>query len=166
VRTIRPPKLGETQRKWIPARLWNEIIRNMPIPCIDLILQRSDNAILYGWRLISPYRNVWALVGGRMLHGENLLQSAFRIAKEYGLLLGRVYLNGVFPVNFPNRADVAISLAARAVSGEARIDGYEFSKFIWATRPPKGLGSNYRRMIKNWNHVAKSKEFLRLNRLA
>ncbi len=101
-----------------------------------------------------------------MLHGENLLQSASRVAKEYGLFFGRLYLNGVFPVNFPNRADVVISLAARAVSGEARIDRYEFSKFIWATRPPKRLGANYLRMVRNWNHVAKSKEFLRLNRLA
>jgi hypothetical protein len=101
-----------------------------------------------------------------MLHGENLLQSASRIAKEYGLLLGRVYLNGVFPVNFPNRADVAISLAARTVSGEAQVDGFEFSKFIWAKRPPMQLGDNYLRMVRNWNHVAKSKEFLRLSRLA
>ena len=100
-----------------------------------------------------------------MLRGENLLQSASRIAQEYGLLVDRFYLNGIFPVNFPNRADVAISLAARAISGEAQIDGYEFSKFIWAKRPPKGLGSNYLRMVRNWNHVAKSKEFLRLNRL-
>lgn len=100
-----------------------------------------------------------------MLHGENLLQSASRIANEYGLIIGRLYLNGVFPVNFPNRFDVVISLAARAVSGEARVDGYEFSKFIWSKKPPKGLGRNYLRMIRNWNHAAKSKEFLRLNRL-
>jgi len=100
-----------------------------------------------------------------MLHGENLLQCASRIAKEYGLVFGQLYLNGVFPVNFPNRADVAISLA-RALSGEPQIDRYEFSKFIWATRPPEGLGANYLRMVKKWGHVAKSKEFLRLNRLA
>ena len=101
-----------------------------------------------------------------MLHGENLLQSATRIAREYGLLVGRLYLNGVFPVNFPNRADVTISLAARSISGEPRVDGYEFSKFIWATRAPRRVGRNYLRMVKKWNHAAKSKEFLRLNRLA
>ena len=161
-----PKKLSVVQQKWIPARLWDEIIQKMPIPCVDLIFQRPNNSILYGWRLISPYRNVWALVGGRMLHGENLLQSASRIAKEYGLLFGRLYLNGVFPVNFANRADVVISLAARSISGEAQVDWYEFSKFIWATRPPKRLGGNYLRMVRNWSHVAKSKEFLRLNRLA
>jgi hypothetical protein len=101
-----------------------------------------------------------------MLHGENLLQSASRIAKEYGLLFGRLYINGIFLVNFPNRADVAISLAARAVSGETQIDEYEFSKFIWAMKPPKKLGGNYLRMVRNWSDVAKSKELLRLNRLA
>ena len=166
MRTFQPPKLGVAQQKWVPAKLWDEIIQKMPIPCVDLIFQRSNNSILYGWRLISPYRNVWALVGGRMLHGESLLQSASRIAKEYGLLFGRLYLNGVFPVNFPNRADVAISLAARAISGEPQVDGYEFSKFIWANKPPKGLGANYLRMVKKWSNAGKSKEFLRLNRLA
>jgi len=166
VGTFRPPKLGIAQQRWIPARLWDEIIQKMPIPCVDLILQRPNNSILYGWRLISPYRNVWALVGGRMLRGEDLPQSASRIAREYGLRFGRLYLNGVYPVNFPNRADVAISLAARSTSGEARVDGYEFSKFRWATRPPKGLGENYLRMVRNWSHAAKSKDFLRLNRLA
>lgn len=101
-----------------------------------------------------------------MLHGENLLQSASRIANEYGLVIGRLFLNGVFPVNFPNRSDVAISLAACTVSGEARVDGYEFSKFMWTTKPPKRLGGNYGRMVRSWNHVAKLKGFLRLNRLA
>jgi len=160
------PKLGVAQQRWIPAKLWDEIIQKMPIPCVDLILQRPDNSILYGWRLISPYRNVWALVGGRMLRGENLLQSATRIAREYALRFGRLYLNGVFPVNFPNRADVAISLAARSISGEPQVDGYEFSEFRWAMRPPRGLGGNYLRMVRNWSQAAKSKDFLRLNRLA
>ena len=101
-----------------------------------------------------------------MFRGENLLQSASRIAREYGLRFGRLYLNGVFPVNFPNRADVAISLAARSTSGEPQVDGYEFSKFVWAMRPPKRLGGNYLCMVRNWSHAAKSKDFLRLNRLA
>lgn len=101
-----------------------------------------------------------------MLHGENLLQSASRIANEYGLRIGRIYLNGVFPVRFPNRADVAVSLAARVASGEARIDWYEFSKFVWTSRPPRGLGGIYLRMVRHWNQVSKSKEFLRLSRLA
>jgi len=55
-----------------------------------------------------------------MFRGENLLQSASRIAREYGLSFGRLYLNGVFPVIFPNRADVAICLNVScipAVSG-------------------------------------------------
>ena len=101
-----------------------------------------------------------------MLHGESLLHAATRIAGEYGLHVGRLYLNGVFPVNFPNRADLAVSLVVRSISGEPHVDGYEFSKFIWATKPPKGLGGNYLRMVKKWDRVAKSKEFLRFNRLA
>ena len=100
-----------------------------------------------------------------MLWGETLQQCASRIGKEYGLGFRQLYLNGVFPVSFPSRSDVVISLAARGISGQPEVDGFEFSKFAWSTEPPKRLGKNYFRMVTNWNRVRKSKSCLRLNRL-
>jgi len=51
----------------------------MPIPCLDIIVQNARSEILLGWRLILPYRNVWALPGGRVYVGENLTAAARRI---------------------------------------------------------------------------------------
>ena len=158
-------KNGIPKRKWIPTELWNQILSKLPIPCLDLIVQRPNNSILYGWRLIPPYRNKWALIGGRILHGEDLRGCASRIATEYGLTFGRLYLNGVFPINFSTRADLVISLAAIDISGEPRVDGFEFSKFVWSRRPPLGIGTNYHRMVMKWNQAKKSATFLRLNRI-
>jgi ADP-ribose pyrophosphatase YjhB (NUDIX family) len=74
---------GISKEKWIPPALWKRIINVMPLPCIDVIFQREDQSILYGWRLLSPYNNVWALLGGRLLYRENLAQCAKRIAREW-----------------------------------------------------------------------------------
>jgi ADP-ribose pyrophosphatase YjhB (NUDIX family) len=151
--------------QWISSSLWNKIIDVMPIPCVDIIFQREDRSILYGWRLINPYNNVWALPGGRVLHGENIKHCADRIARQYGLGFKGLYLVGVFPVNFPRRADVSIAVAVSDLSGEPMVDGFEFSKFAWRKAPPNGLGANYGRMVVKWVAASKSKDFLRLNRL-
>jgi ADP-ribose pyrophosphatase YjhB (NUDIX family) len=157
---------GIPPEKWLSPDVWRKVTETMPIPCVDIIFERTDAALLYGWRLITPYRQVWALVGGRILWGESLQQCAFRIAKEYGLGFCQLYLNGVFPVSFPNRSDVVISLAARKISGQPQVDGFEFSKFTWSRKPPKRLGRNYLRMITQWSRVGKSKDYLKLNRLS
>jgi len=97
-----------------------------------------------------------------MLRGENLYNCAKRIANEYGLEFEKLYLNGVYPVNFPNRSDIVISLVARNVSGHPRIDGYEFSKFKWASSAPGPAGANYLRMVTAWKNRMRSEEFLKL----
>ena len=152
------------KEKWLPKKLWNDVIRTMPIACVDMIFQRPDS-ILYGFRLIKPYANQWALVGGRVLRGENLRQCANRIANEYGLHFEKLYLNGVYPVNFPNRSDIVISLVARNISGQPKIDGYEFSKFKWTPNPPRKIGANYLRMVTEWQNRIYSEEFLKLAEL-
>jgi ADP-ribose pyrophosphatase YjhB (NUDIX family) len=157
-------KRGPT-RSWLSEKSWNYIVKTMSIPCVDMIFQRQDGSILFGWRLIKPYGNVWALPGGRILRGENLLQCAARIGKEYGLSFERLYLNGVFPINFQRRVDIPICLAARQVSGDPLVDDFEFSKFIWRKNPPTQAGTNYVLMVSKWQRASTSREFLGLNRL-
>lgn len=128
---------------------------------MDIIFERADT-ILYGFRLIKPYANVWALVGGRVLRGEKLRQCANRIATEYGLGFEKLYLNGIYPVTFPNRSDIVISLVARSISGQPKIDGHEFSKFKWTSTPPKPIGANYLRMVIAWQTKMNSEEYLKL----
>ena len=154
------------KKKWLPKKLWNDVLKTMPIACVDIIFQRQDLSILYGFRLIKPYANVWALLGGRVLRGENLQQCADRIAKEYGLHYKKLYLNGVYPVTFRNRSDIVISLAARNISGQSQVDGFEFSKFKWTPNPPRNLGANYLRMVRGWQTRMYSREFLKHSQLA
>jgi len=162
---IGPKDKGLDSRDWIPSRLWNHILKSIPLACLDMIIQRDDDAILFGYRIISPYKRVWAAPGGRMLRGESVVQAARRVSKEYGLGFCELYLIGVFPIKSRFRSDVAIAVAARDISGQPLADGKEFSSMKWFKILPRTLGANYRRMTIKWLAACRSRDFLALNRL-
>ena len=154
------------KRHWMKEELWKETLMHVPIPCVDLILQHPNTQeFVIGYRKIAPYKNVWALPGGRMMFGEDLKKAAVRIAREYGMRFSELYLVGVFPVAFSFRSDVAIALASSHVFGDPIPDGKEFSTFRWVRNAPKPIGKNYELMISKWRKVKKSNEFLKLNKI-
>jgi ADP-ribose pyrophosphatase YjhB (NUDIX family) len=151
--------------EWMPNRLWSQVKRYMPIPCVDVIVENSSGAVLLGWRRILPYRNVWALPGGRVGKGERLQAAAERILVEYGLVARNLFLVGVFPIKFPSRSDLSVCLATNHSKGEVRPDGVEFSHFCWTRSLPRRTGANYKRMIIQWNKMKRNPQVLRFNRL-
>jgi ADP-ribose pyrophosphatase YjhB (NUDIX family) len=156
---------GIPSQKWIEPALWNRIVEYLPIACVDLIFEREDGRILYGYRIIEPYKNVWALIGGRILIGESLKQAARRIAREYGLAFSQLFEIGVSISNFRIRSTITVALAAVGASEEPVLDGKEFSKFTWTSESPRTLGRAYRGMIAKWKLQKASKEILSMNRL-
>ena len=79
---------------YITPRCWNELTKKMPIPCVDTIVHRNDRVLL-GYRTIQPYRNVWALIGGRMHYGESFTDTSIRIV-PWSLSLPSSDLDGSF----------------------------------------------------------------------
>jgi len=148
--------------KWLDEELWNKVKLRLPIATLDIIFER-DNRLLYGYRRIAPYRNVWAFIGGRILFGEGLADTIERISSEYGLKAKKAYLVGIFPITFKTRSDVAIAVASPDADGEPKIDGYEFSSFVWREAPPERLGANYRRMLEKWIKIRTKEDILRFN---
>lgn len=155
-------KRSSLHSEWIPEPVWRQVKRSIPIACVDVLLENSKGEILLGWRKISPYGNVWATPGGRILRGESLRNAAHRILREYGLRGGNFFLVGVFPVKFPTRADVAICVATNKPSGHPVADGYEFSSFKWTRTVPTKTGSNYAKMILRWRVLRRNAQALRL----
>jgi len=145
--------------KWLDEELWRKVKLRLPIATLDIIFER-DGKVLYGYRRIPPYRNVWAFIGGRILFGEKLSDTIRRISTEYGMKVEKAYLVGVFPITFRTRSDIAIAVAAPDSYGEPHVDNYEFSSFAWLKTPPKRLGSNYRRMLEKWKVIRENKEIL------
>lgn len=143
----------------ISERCWNEIVRKMPIPCVDTIVSKNGT-FLMGWRIIKPYRNVWALLGGRIFRGESFIQTATRQCKLSGIIVHKPYFIGVYPVIFPSRHDVTVCMAAEWKSGNLKSTG-ELSRYRWfkinQINEIKHLGSNYRKMLMDWRKMIRKK---------
>jgi ADP-ribose pyrophosphatase YjhB (NUDIX family) len=124
----------------------------MPIPCVDVIVHR-DREFLMGWRTIPPYRNVWALIGGRILRGESLEKAAARHCLKSGIGISDIRQLGVYPVMFGSRHDITISLAAQMRSGFLR-PTKEMARYNWFKKNELSrisrIGGNYKRMLKQW----------------
>jgi 8-oxo-dGTP diphosphatase len=143
-------------RKTIPEKLWKTIVATMAIACVDLIVHRTVNhgtRVLLGYRKIYPYRDCWALPGGRMIKNETLREAANRQLEEIGLRPTDNYrLVGVYPVNFKRRSDISICLSTRLPSRQEPRTTSELVRYVW--RPlnglPSRLGSNYRTMLRDF----------------
>jgi ADP-ribose pyrophosphatase YjhB (NUDIX family) len=131
---------------------WRLVVRSMPIPCVDVIVEKWSK-ILMGFRAIDPYRNVWALPGGRILKHEYPEDAAQRILREIGIRAEIAGLVGVFPVRFQRhplkRYDVTLCYRGHWVAGEPKSDS-ELTRFSWVSpkRLPERTGGNYKKMIR------------------
>jgi ADP-ribose pyrophosphatase YjhB (NUDIX family) len=123
----------------------------MPIPCVDVIIDR-DSKVLLGFRTIPPYRNVWALPGGRIHKHEHPRDTAERMLKEIGVSAVLKDFIGVFPVRFSRdpkgRYDITLCYSYRWKTGEPTSTP-ELVRLKWFPphRLPKRTGGNYRKMI-------------------
>jgi len=137
---------------WMSKRCWREVTRKMPIPCVDTVVRRK-NKILMGWRTILPYRNAWALLGGRITRGESFAQTSIRQCWESGVAIRKPRFVGVYPVRFSSRHDIVVCMAAEWRSGEPTPTA-ELTRYRWFDIDNidkiKPIGANYRKMLRDW----------------
>jgi colanic acid biosynthesis protein WcaH len=137
----------------LPESKWKAILRAMPIPCLDLLVENDAKKVLLGFRMIRPYRNVWALPGGRIRKNEYPLETAERNLREIHISAEPEGFIGVFPVKFPRdpdkRYDITLCYRYRLVRGKP-ISTPELRRLEWfpPDRLPARTGANYRRMIR------------------
>lgn len=87
----------------IPKSIYSQIVKHVPIPCVDLLLENESGSYLLLKRKTEPLKNEYYLPGGRILIGEILEDAARRKAKEEtGLNLGgALTLTGIYEDVFP-----------------------------------------------------------------
>ncbi len=66
---------------YIPEELYREILKNVPIACIDVAIV-SDGRVLLVKRKDPPAMHEWWVPGGRVLKGEMMREAAERKARE------------------------------------------------------------------------------------
>ena len=62
--------------------LYNQILENMPIICVDGVLINNKNEILFLKRENEPAKKEWWFPGGRLLKNERLEHAIIRKVKE------------------------------------------------------------------------------------
>lgn len=66
----------------IENRLYQKIIRSMPIPCVDLLVTDSSGRVLMLKRSEAPAKGEWWFPGGRILYRELRIDTAKRKLRE------------------------------------------------------------------------------------
>lgn len=66
----------------IPADLYGQILKFMPIPCVDLLVVNTDGHVLLVKRANEPARGKWWFPGGRVYLGETRQNAAIRKLRE------------------------------------------------------------------------------------
>ncbi|PTD94247.1 NUDIX hydrolase [archaeon SCG-AAA382B04] len=83
-------------KKTIPKGEFKKIVKDSPIPAVDLIIEVKDG-ILLGKRKNPPLKNRWFVPGGRVYKNEKLKEAVSRIAKkELGIGVNVKEFLGVF----------------------------------------------------------------------
>jgi len=128
--------------KIIPKKQYIEIMRSLPIFCVDVVLRNSKGEYFLVKRKNEPKKGRWWVIGGRLLKGESLIDAVRRKVKEesgqnaknikplgYFELIG-----GVNPVGLDFKYHTISIVFSAGVAGNSRVvlDGqscsYKFSK--------------------------------------
>ena len=71
---------------WIEENEYREIVKKIPIACVDLIVRNINGEVLLLRRNDEPARDEWWFPGGRVYHGESRYDAAHRkLLEECGL---------------------------------------------------------------------------------
>jgi len=85
----------------IPEEEYKEILKKIPICCVDVIIINAENNFLLAKRTNEPAKGKWWLPGGRILKNETIKHAALRKSyEETGLKCKYVKRLGVFETIF------------------------------------------------------------------
>lgn len=124
----------------INQELYNEILTNIPIVCVDGVLKNDKGEILFLKRDNEPAKGKWWFPGGRLLKNEKLEDAIVRKVKEETNIDVRVekylgYTETIFetgPFDIPVHT-VNFTYELSILSNDISID-HLHSDFIWTKK--------------------------------
>ena len=120
--------------------IYNQILENMPIICVDGVIINNENEILFLKRENEPAKNEWWFPGGRLLKNEKLEDAIIRkVKKETNLDVEVVKYIGttetIFdkgPFDIPVHT-VNFTYQLKLISIDIKIDNLH-SDYIWSDK--------------------------------
>lgn len=128
----------------IPKTKYQEILKLMPRPCVDVIL-RCNGKFLLGHRAIEPDKGKWGLFGGQVKMGETTEEAVIRkVKQEVGLSVdyNTVKLLGIFTCFGETRQDICMTYEARIDRIEGIMLDYQHDKYCWVDKTCLPLNTN------------------------
>eukprot|EP01064_Diplonema_japonicum_P039047 TRINITY_DN9693_c0_g1_i1.p1 TRINITY_DN9693_c0_g1~~TRINITY_DN9693_c0_g1_i1.p1 ORF type:complete len:224 (+),score=45.06 TRINITY_DN9693_c0_g1_i1:63-734(+) len=90
------------EARHLPVELYGEVVRRLPVVCVDVVIQNKQGEVLTVHRGMEPVKGYWWWPGGRMFKGETFFTAALRKAKqETNLTCTPVRLLGIYNTLFP-----------------------------------------------------------------
>jgi colanic acid biosynthesis protein WcaH len=72
----------EVHDERVPEETFREFIERMPQVCVEVVVERSDGAVLLARRTNEPVKGEWFWPGSRLYKGEHLEDAAQRVGRE------------------------------------------------------------------------------------
>ena len=124
---------------FINQELYDKILENIPIICVDGIVLNKENQILFLKRLNEPEKDKWWFPGGRVVKNEKLSDSIVRKIKQETSIDSKVVsIVGITETIFetgPNKIPVHtinVTFLLEIVGGDVQID-LDHSEYIWTS---------------------------------
>lgn len=137
--------------KKIPTKTYKNIIKQIPILCVDIVLKHRGEYLLVK-RKNNPLKEEWWVPGGRIFIEEKAEEAVKRILKEeLGIKAKILGSFGYFEIFFKGKNNyfglkekthfVSIVFLAEPISLKVKLDG-QSSDWKWADKLPKKFKIN------------------------
>ena len=140
---------------FIDENLYREIVRGMPIFCVDVVIT-NNNKFLLGLRKNKPAKGQWYVIGGRVFKNEKLKEAVARkVEEEAGLIIKSIRFLTISENFFKESAfgvpthTVNGVFVAETSSSAFRLPKYsDLSELKWFTSVDKNMPSYVKEMVK------------------
>jgi ADP-ribose pyrophosphatase YjhB (NUDIX family) len=147
------------EKKFLPRKEFDSIFSKVPRLCVDLIITEGKKVLLTK-RSISPYKGLWHLPGGGVLHEETIKEALFRIAKsELGIKIvpGRLLGYMEFLREEKDKHSVSLTFNCKVEKGEIPQPLQQANECKFFEKLPKKMVRQQEEFIKdNWNEIFKN----------
>lgn len=137
----------------IPEGRYKEILKEMPICCVDLIITYRNKSLILK-RANKPAKGKWWLPGGRILKNETIKHAAIRKAKEEaGLDCNFIKKLGVYETIFKDGPfglgihTINVLCLLKAKTNKVRLDSAH-TEYKWSDKTGKDLDKMMVRFLK------------------
>lgn len=130
---------------------WDWMQKNVPILCVDGVVEDDDGRVLLSLRDVEPEKGNWHLPGGVVEKNEKLEDAIKRVIKnETGLVVDIVRMTGIYddPNRDPRGHFITVAYLLRVKSGELIAD-HQASKLEYFSDLPEMMGFDSRQIVED-----------------